>query len=546
MSKLVQFSWSAAAVAAGICCVSAPAVTQPSSSQAAQPGNRVHKTIITMAPATLRTPADMEAYQAAHPSLALHRAAHRPGIPMGRAAYDALKRRLDAAPAAAKPMPFGANVPPPTTTMKKILQATGPAESAPGTDNGYFPPDSNGAIGGNQIVVPVNSSYNVYDRSGAAKMNVSFNGFFPSSQELFDPRVLYDPVWKRWVVAVAEIPPSGSGGCFWIGVSKTSSATGSFWTYHSCVTGLFGAGGIWDFPILGMSQDAVLFTGNNFDSGNGYHGAVMASLPKATTYNGKGWYVPVFSFPTSTQTLTPPIVRDSSANAFFLGANSDGANLDIYKATNLSNAFQTTVTGPVHIAQTWAAPRSARQYNTTEVLDTSDGRFVAPSSQYTISGGHTVLWNVHTVALGSFPAPHFYEIDTDTDTFLQNGVFFESGTSDDFNASIAANTLDEAFVTWSATDPANSQQAMIRFSGRQSGDPANSMNNPGKQLEVSPYNLTGNKQGSVQRWGDYSSVFLDSNSPSVCGGPNHRAAVFNEKILDHTHWAVGFGIVGFC
>ena len=70
-------------------------VAQPTRS-APQAGKRVTKTIFKLKPAKLRTRADMEAFQAAHPSLGLLKAAPRPLIPMGRKAYEAAKRQAAA------------------------------------------------------------------------------------------------------------------------------------------------------------------------------------------------------------------------------------------------------------------------------------------------------------------------------------------------------------------------------------------------------------------------------------------------------------------
>ena len=83
-----------------------------------------------------------------------------------------------------------------------------------------------------------------------------------------------------------------------------------------------------------------------------------------------------------------------------------------------------------------------RQPGTTERLRIrSIARFQAASAQYNNS-----LWNVHTINSKTFPAPRFYQIDTDTNTVVQSGVFFNSATSDDFNPSIAVNPSGEVFV----------------------------------------------------------------------------------------------------
>ena len=68
--------------------------------------------------------------------------------------------------------------------------------------------------------------------------------------------------------------------------------TGSFFIYNLNVT--FFVNNFFDFPQLGMDQDAVLFTANIFN-GNTFHGADFFAVAKARLYNGLGFSVPVFT-----------------------------------------------------------------------------------------------------------------------------------------------------------------------------------------------------------------------------------------------------------
>jgi len=107
------------------------------------------------------------------------------------------------------------------------------------------------------------------------------------------------------------------------------------------------------------------------------------------------------------------------------------------------------------------------------------------------------------------------------------------------------NDLGEAFVTWSSTDPANSINARVMFSGRESGDAAGSMNAApgGTVLFTSPTFYTN------FRWGDYSAVTLDPKAYSITGGTcdaGRRAWIVNEKINSQTIWGSRIGRIGFC
>ena len=101
----------------------------------------------------------------------------------------------------------------------------------------------------------------------------------------------------------------------------------------------------YDFPQLGMDQDAVLFTANIFN-GNSFRGADFFAVAKARLYNGLGFSVPVFTGLVGT--LAPPIVRDQNSSTFLIAAPPSGTTLSKYTATNTSNPVL-TLTGPVSI-----------------------------------------------------------------------------------------------------------------------------------------------------------------------------------------------------
>jgi hypothetical protein len=359
---------------------------------------------------------------------------------------------------------------------------------------------------------------------------------------------LWDPEWKRWVISDTVVPGPSDVACFWVAASQTSSALGAWFVGRSCESGgIFAAGDLWDYDQLGMTQDAILITGNIFGTSS-FKGPAVAAIPKALLYNGFGWNYPIFTPGTSVGTIAPPIVQDTNANAYFLATDSNNTVLDVFLGGNLANEFQAFYFLNAQIAvPAYFVPPNATQPGTTAVLDTLDGRFQQSSSQY----GNT-LWNVHTTNLAGFPAPYFYQIDTSANAIVQQGFFFESSSSDDWNPSIAASNNgggDFAFVVWSSTDTGvTTHNAQVRFSGRQSTDALGSMNAPGTALFTSAVPLTTNVQGGIQRWGDYSRVALDP-VPATCGA-NQHAAVFNETILkvgtSSNKWGTQFGIVGFC
>jgi len=399
--------------------------------------------------------------------------------------------------------------------------------NVPGATNvdGLMPPDTHGAIGLDHFVEVTNSHIDFFVRTNpSARTSISLAAFFGySARVLFDPRVVYDSVWNRWIVTAPAFAESSTRQLYFIAVSTTSNPLGSYYVYVLNVT--FTAGDFWDYPQLGMDQDSVIFTANIFASTGAFRGADMFAIAKARLYNGLGFSVPIFTGLRGT--LAPPIVLDQNARTFLVAA-SGGSALSLYTLTNSSRPNGIALSGPVNIAvPAYSVPPSAPQPGTTVRLDTLDGRFVNASTQ---SGNF--LWQVHTVNLAGYAAPKFYQINTATNALAQNAFFFGTSTSFDFNASIAANSANDIYVTWTMTDPPNGTNAQVRFSGFDHNNGATYTLSPGTPAFTSPTWYGGT------RWGDYSAVTVDPRN-------TRRAWLVNENALASHDWGSRIVGIGF-
>lgn len=432
--------------------------------------------------------------------------------------------------------------------VKAKLQAEGPsadkpidvqAEAQPGapivlvgpniqgaTDvDALMPPDTHGAIGLDHFVEVTNSHIDIFVRNNPSqRTSISLKAFFGYTRRvLFDPRAVYDSVWNRWVVTADAFQESTSRQLHFIAVSTTSNALGPYFIYALNVA--FFAGDFWDYPQLGMDQDSIIITANIFAASGAFKGADMFAVAKARLYNGLGFSVPVFTGLRAT--LAPPIVLDQNARTFLIAA-SGGSALSMYTLTNSSRPNAIQLTAPVNIAvPAYSAPPDAPQPGTSTVLDTLDGRFVNASTQ---TGDF--LWQVHTVNLVGYAAPKFYQINTATNALVQSAFFYGTSTSFDFNASIAANSANDVFVTWSMTDRPRGTNAQVRISGFDHNNGATYILGPGTAAFTSPTWFGGG------RWGDYSAVTVDPRNA-------RRAWLVNEDILANHDWGSRIVGIGF-
>jgi hypothetical protein len=517
----------------------------------AQPDKRRPGTVIkptgvaTSVEAEERTEEAIEKDQAAF-ALMPQRPFNKPFMPtMSRANYDAAKRAAEQARRVSRSTVSGPQPLAPPVLIGPNFNGVSETASC-----GAFlcaPPDTHGAVGPKNFVAVTNYRVSVYNKGGGLIKRTSLNAFFGVSllfEQLFDPRVVYDRTWNRFIIVATRISFSAADTdqYFYLAVSKTGNPAGAYWKYIVFFgDGVIDNGDYWDYPQLGMDQDSVILTGNIFESPSGaFKGAAMMPVAKARVYNGLGFSVPLFdSLP---GTLAPPIVLDQNAGTFLVAAEPNDSDLDLFIGENLSQPAAATLTLQSNIAvAAYTTPPNALQPGTASTLDTLDGRFVNASTQIGNS-----LWNVHTINIGGFAVPRFYKINTASNTIRQSGTFFATATSDDFNASIAANDDNDAFVTWSATDTGvPSSQAQVRFSGRQEAfDALGSMNSPGTAMFTSPTFYNGFDCPSC-RWGDYSAVTIDPQTYGACAA-GQRAWIVNQRINSQSLWGTRIGRIGFC
>lgn len=392
---------------------------------------------------------------------------------------------------------------------------------------GWYPPDTHGAVGKQHFVEVTNSNVSIYRKSDQVlQSSVSLNAFFGYFEEaLFDPRCVHDKDWNRFIITAESFPEIDGDQWHFIAISKNWNAFSGWYIYAFNVGAIYG-GAFWDYPQLGMDQDALIITANLFDPF--YIGSALFTMSKARAYNGLGLGVPFWGGLMGT--VAPPIVRDQNEWATLAVADpfTDNTGLYLYYLENAENPAFATLWGPYYLdVPDFFIPPSATQPGTASVLDTLDCRFVNAGTQI----GNN-LYQVHTVNLGGLPTPVWYLIDWWFGTLTVADSFFAAGPSNDWNASIAANDFNDVYVTWTSNNPSAGTNAQVRLSGRRNFDPLDI--GAGVAAFTSPTYYTG------YRWGDYSAVTVDS---SVAG--ELRAWLVNETIINSSTWGSRIVRIGF-
>jgi hypothetical protein len=478
-----------------------------------------------------RTPEAMAANEGLAPSGPVPAAVLEARPTMPRAQYNALKAAANAETAVLRAPD---NSPVAETPNLTAVHFPGATEGVIGVNE--FPSDDDMDVSGTQVAQITNASLWVFNKSGTILGQHSLNALFGTTDFLGDVQILHDSTWKRWVLTSDDFTSS----VLWIAISTTSSATGG-WIVYRVSAGAFGPPNFFDYPHLGMDQDALLITGNVFNASSAYIGTDAFAIPKARVYNGLGFSVPIFSLGTI-DTLMPPVQLGAPFYGHFpadyFAVAAAGSGVSLYTMINASTG--PSMFGPAAIPSTnFSMPPSAVQPGCANTIDTLDGRFQNACYQIPPTGGFSdgLLYCVHTVGSGPFPLPVWYAFDPSTNTIASSGEFFFSATSDDFNPSIAADALGDIFVTETATDPTGSLKPMVLFGGALKGNPV--ALNKAAPAGLSSVCLSGNSQPtgtSPQRWGDYSATRFDPATSSSGTAGSVIGWITNQKVAGASTW----------
>ncbi|WP_218082032.1 IPT/TIG domain-containing protein [Anthocerotibacter panamensis] len=160
----------------------------------------------------------------------------------------------------------------------------------------FIPPDIDTAAGPSHVIGVVNTTIEIFTKTGTRLSSQSLQNFFAPLTPItptFDPKVVYDQYSGRFVVVTLEQTDTAFGGAsntsrILLAVSQTSDPTGP-WNFFA-VNSVVNIGGIdrWtDFPGIAVDEEAIYITGNNFTFGtNAFAGVRMWIVPKLPFYTG--------------------------------------------------------------------------------------------------------------------------------------------------------------------------------------------------------------------------------------------------------------------
>ncbi len=378
-----------------------------------------------------------------------------------------------------------------------------------------YPPDPSGAAGINHYVQAVNSSYQIFSKTGS-----NIGGPYTLGSLLFnsnegDPIVLYDKYADRWVIT--EFKSVGwSAGKVLFAISKTNDPTGQYYTYQ------YSSPQFPDYPKFSIWSDGYYMTSNQssqkvfvFERDSMLAGVSTArGFYKTFTPTTDGFFCPL---PADADGQLPPAGTPCPIFTYEDDAWG-GTSVDRINIYNMSVSWGTTPTATITLAAQLPTQAFDASYNsswqdiaqpgTNMKLDGIGGVFTFRAQYRRWTGYNTVVLNkgVKIDATSGQRSIRWYELRQNTTTgewsIYQQSTF----APDNLNRWVGSIAMDDngsIGLAYSVSGSSNVYPS-IAYTGRLASDSLNTMTFA-EQIVIS-----GNSsQTSNNRYGDYSHTSLD-------------------------------------
>lgn len=389
------------------------------------------------------------------------------------------------------------------------------------------PPDTDGEVGPDHFFQCVNSSFQIFNKSGVSVMGPSLNrtiwNGFPGpwgNSNDGDAIVLYDEDADRWLFSQFALPNFPNGPFYeMIAVSQTGDPTGSWYRYGFQFTDMP------DYPKLGVWQDGYYMSINRFSSGStSYVGTGAVAFDRDAMLSGDpnaemvlftlGSGNPAYCFlPSDCDGDMPP----AGTPNYFMFLNDGPNNIGIYEFdVDWANTANSTFTsaGFLSVTSFSGSLNGVPQKNTSVKLDDMGGRFMFRLPFRKFSDHWSIVANATINAGSGIAGIRWWELRKTTGDW---SVYQEGTYSPDnhyrWMGSIAMDADGNIALGFSISS--STMFPSIKYTGRMANDPLNLMTIQEAGIANGGGSQTNTWSGNPSRWGDYSCMSVDPSSDAT-------------------------------
>ncbi|MCA9121143.1 MAG: pre-peptidase C-terminal domain-containing protein [Planctomycetaceae bacterium] len=392
-------------------------------------------------------------------------------------------------------------------------------ESMTLANSGFIPPDPILAAGPASVVAMVNTDMAIHDKTtGTVISQADLRSFWGTSNVIFDPWITFDPDSGRFIAMGVDRSLAGIGSSrVYLAVSTDSTPTNLTVDWNKYVIDRTGThtstGGTTfpDYPKLGVNDDAIFITGNDFGiQSGGFSHVSLFAIEKAPLLSGGPVNIVYDEVITGAFSIHPVTVYDPGAPMYFAQSSTGSGNsIRLHAITNILTA--PTRTTSVVSVPSFAFPPDVPQQGGSP-LDSVDARIMSG----VVRDGR--LWTAHAVldpSVDTETVVRWYEFDvsdfpTSSATLVQSGNVDPGPGVHTWMANLSVDNDGDMGIAFSISGP--NQYAGIGYTGRLASDPLGTT----RPVEIArsgdgPYSLSA---GGRNRWGDYSGLSVDPDGES--------------------------------
>ena len=387
-----------------------------------------------------------------------------------------------------------------------------------------IPADTHGAVGPEHLMVALNTEIAVQSREGELQSKVGLGDFWGGFDHgfVFDPKVVYDHLAKRWVIfTIADVNTTKSAVL--IGLSKTSNPNGD-WDMASIrvhptsvKTNYLYA----DYPSIGyngkwLAASVNMYKGTNEVVGTkefvgsriyAFHKPDYIRNDRAfyTQFDDPGFFTVVPATTHDAADTNLLFVTENSTRALRISALSGKVGQEHYTAKFASTPLKDIVPWEFSIGKTNISPQKG----------TAKNIFGNDSRMHALIKRNGKLWAAHHVFLPegvtnvNRTAIQWWNLETNA-TIIQRGYIQDTNGLKQYTfPSIAVNKNNDVLIGYSGFT--KDTYASAYYSYRKANDPLGEVSKPALfKPGVAPYiKLRADGRNS---WGDYSATQVDPNN----------------------------------
>jgi hypothetical protein len=382
---------------------------------------------------------------------------------------------------------------------------------------GWIPPDCTMATGPNHIVLSVNSSIAIYTKAGALALQRTLTVWFSNVVQgltIFDPKLLWDQHTGRWVLLAVAVSEQPKKSLYLLSISATADPLGGWRNYalDAMVDGTTATNNWADFPALGVDNNALYITSNQFAFGGAFQYAKIRVVPKAGLYSGGAASFVDFvrmrnQDNTAAFTIQPCHTFGAPQVEYLVNsAFPSGKFLTVWRIVPSGASFVLTRTQVA--TSNYALPPNAEQKGNNAPLNTGDVRVL-----HAVFRGDSI-WCALTTARNwagatSQAAIHWFQIRAAVPALVQEGVYGAANIHYFYPAPCPDNNGNMIMVF--SRSSANEFGSCF-YTGRKSTDPLGALQ-PSALLKGGVANYVALDRGGRNRWGDYNGISADPGNP---------------------------------